>query len=182
MISARRVRPRWDRGYVGASSGSRPGQSVASVDHRGASGPVSAPTQVAPAAPPAPSSRPYLYALDPLRGITALVVILVHVLIFVDFHWQSVRAQELQAAGIAVTHVTRNVFMFLTAITLSYVYAGRPLPLGRFWSRRGVGVLLPYCIWTIVYAWINTPEHAAGHVARIVARDLVTGGASYQLY
>lgn len=145
---------------------------------------MSAPIQMGPSAPPArsSSSRPYLYALDPLRGLTALIVILVHVLIFVDFHWQSVHAQESQALGVAVTHVTRNVFMFLTAITLSYVYAGKPLPLGRFWSRRGVGVLLPYCIWTVVYAWINTPERAPGHFARIAGRDLITGGASYQLY
>ncbi len=140
------------------------------------------PTEAPPATPPARPSRPYLYALDPLRGLTALVVILVHVLIFVDFRWRSVRAQEMQALGVAVTHITRNVFMFITAITLSYVYAGSPLPLRRFWSRRGIGVLLPYCLWTVVYAWINTPEHAAGHVARIVGRDLITGGASYQLY
>jgi surface polysaccharide O-acyltransferase-like enzyme len=104
------------------------------------------------------------------------------VLIFVNFHWQSVRAQEGQALGVAVTHVTRNVFMFITAITLVYVYAGRPLPLGRFWSRRGLSVLLPYCLWTIIYARNNTPQPTVGRFAHIVGRDLITGGASYQLY
>src|SRR5262245_29870527 len=70
---------------------------------RGGERGMSTPVPVAPAipappsAPPVRSSRPYLYALDPLRGITALIVILVHVLIFVNFDWQSVRAQEWQA-------------------------------------------------------------------------------------
>jgi hypothetical protein len=77
---------------------------------------ASVPAPTSQIVPPARTSRPYLYWLDPLRGVTALIVILVHVLIFVDFHWRSVRAQEWQSAGIAVTHVTRNVFMFITAI------------------------------------------------------------------
>jgi surface polysaccharide O-acyltransferase-like enzyme len=143
---------------------------------------ASVPAPASHIVPPARTSRPYLYWLDPLRGVTALIVILVHVLIFVNFHWRSVRAQEWQSAGVAVTHVTRNVFMFITAITLVYVYAGKPLPLGRFWARRGLSVLLPYCLWTVAYAWINTPGPTVGHFARIVARDLITGGASYQLY
>src|SRR5262249_27221588 len=146
---------------------------------------MSTPVPVAPAipappsAPPVRSSRPYLYALDPLRGITALIVILVHVLIFVNFDWQSVRAQEWQALCGAVSAVPRNVFLFIPAITLVYVYGGRPLPLGRFWSRRGLSVLLPYCLWTVIYARTNTPQPSVGRFAHIVGRDLITGGASY---
>jgi probable poly-beta-1,6-N-acetyl-D-glucosamine export protein len=131
---------------------------------------------------PTRSSRPYLYALDPLRGITALLVVLVHVLIFVDFHWRTERSLQLQDAGVVVTHVARNVFMFITAVTLTYVYAGKPFLFRRFWSRRSVGVFLPYALWSIVYAWINTPQPTAIRFARVVALDLITGQASYQLY
>ena len=138
---------------------------------------------VAIAAPRAPrSSRSYLYELDPLRGITALFVVLVHVLIFVDFHWRTERSLQLQNAGVVVTHVARNVFMFITAVTLTYVYAGKPFQVRRFWSRRSVGVFLPYAIWTVIYAWLNTPQPTVLHFVRIVARDLLTGEASYQLY
>jgi peptidoglycan/LPS O-acetylase OafA/YrhL len=143
----------------------------------------SAPVGKPVAAPQAArSSRPYLYALDPLRGITALLVVLVHVLVFVDFHWQTERSLQLQNAGVVVTHVARNVFMFITAVTLTYVYAGKPFLARRFWSRRSVGVFLPYALWTIAYAWINTPQPTLIRFARVVALDLITGQASYQLY
>ncbi len=128
------------------------------------------------------SSRSYLYELDPLRGITALLVVLVHVLIFVDFHWRTERSLQFQDAGIVVTHVARNVFMFITAVTLTYVYAGKPFQARRFWSRRSVGVFLPYALWTVVYAWINTPPPTILRFVRVVALDLLTGQASYQLY
>ena len=131
---------------------------------------------------PRRSSRPYLYELDPLRGITALLVVLVHVLIFVDFHWRTERSLQLQDAGVVVTHVARNVFMFITAVTLTYVYAGKPFQVRRFWSRRSVGVFLPYALWTRHLRVAQYPSADGARFARVVARDLLTGQASYQLY
>ncbi len=126
--------------------------------------------------------RPYIYEVDPLRGVTAIIVVAVHVLLFVNFGWRSPSSVHLQDAVLATIRFTRNVFMFITAFTLVYVYYGKPFSLKRFWSRRSVGVLLPYCLWTVAYAWLNTPQPSAARFARIVGLDLLTGQASYQLY
>ncbi len=126
--------------------------------------------------------RPYIYEIDPLRGATAIIVVAVHVLLFVDFGWRSPSSVNIQDAVLATIRFTRNVFMFLTAFTLVYVYYGKPFPLKRFWSRRSVGVLLPYCLWSVFYAWLNSPQPSAARFARVVGIDLLTGQASYQLY
>lgn len=129
-----------------------------------------------------PEKRPYVYEVDPLRGATAIIVVAVHVLLFVDFGWRSPSSIHIQDAVLAAIRFTRTVFMFITAFTLVYVYYGQPFPLKRFWSRRSVGVLLPYCLWSVVYAWLNTPQPSAAHFAKVVGIDLLTGQASYQLY
>ncbi len=131
---------------------------------------------------PQPEKRPSVYEVDPLRGVTAIIVVAVHVLLFVNFGWRSQSSIHLQDAVLATIRFTRNVFMFITAFTLVYVYYGKPFSLKRFWSRRSVGVLLPYCIWSIAYAWLNTPQPSAARFARVVGLDLLTGQASYQLY
>ncbi|HEU5329630.1 MAG TPA: acyltransferase family protein [Thermomicrobiales bacterium] len=127
-------------------------------------------------------SRPHIYEMDPLRIVTALVVVAVHVLAFVDLRSQTPLTVQLQNAALAATHFTRAVFMFVTAFTLTYVYYGKPFPLKRFWSRRSIGVLLPYCLWSAAYAWLNTPHTSPVQFSKVLAADLVTGNASYQLY
>ncbi len=129
-----------------------------------------------------PEKRPYIYEIDPLRGITAVIVVAVHVLLFVNFGWRSSSSIHLQDAVLATIRFTRTIFMFITAFTLVYVYYGKPFSLKRFWSRRSIGVLLPYCLWTVFYAWLNTPQPSAARFARVVGIDLLTGQASYQLY
>ncbi len=129
-----------------------------------------------------PEKRPYIYEVDPLRGVTAIIVVAVHVLLFVNFGWRSPSSIHIQDAVLATIRFTRNVFMFITAFTLVYVYYGKPFSLKRFWSRRSVGVLLPYCLWSVAYAWLNTPQPTAARFVRVVGTDLLTGQASYQLY
>ncbi|MGI8687286.1 MAG: acyltransferase [Thermomicrobiales bacterium] len=129
-----------------------------------------------------PEKRPYIYEVDPLRGVTAIIVVAVHVLLFVNFGWRSPSSIHIQNAVLATIRFTRNVFMFITAFTLVYVYYGKPFSLKRFWSRRSVGVLLPYCLWSVAYAWLNTPQPSVARFARVVGIDLLTGQASYQLY
>jgi probable poly-beta-1,6-N-acetyl-D-glucosamine export protein len=131
---------------------------------------------------PGSRSRPHIYEMDPLRIVTALVVVSVHVLAFVDLRSQAALTVQLQNAALATTHFTRAVFMFVTAFTLTYVYYGKPFPLKRFWSRRSVGVLLPYCLWSAAYAWLNTPQTSPARFGEVLAVDLLTGNASYQLY
>src|SRR5579885_1802433 len=137
---------------------------------------------------PASQGRPYLHELDRLRIITALSVIAVHVLGMTLFLDKTPFAFEAQNAFVSIFHFTREVFMFVTAFALVYVYYGKPFSWGHFWKRRGIGVVLPYTLWTFVYFWVNDyllstnrPSSPLSIVQTLVW-DLLTGNASYQLY
>jgi len=127
-------------------------------------------------------ARPYIYELDPLRAITALMVIAVHVLAFTQYLNQTQTGMQLDNGIFASIHFTREVFMFITALALTYVYYGKPFSMKRFWTKRSIGVLLPYCLWSIAYSWANTSQHSPGAFARLVLFNILTGNASYQLY
>ena len=74
--------------------------------------------------------------------------------------------------------------MFVTAFALVYVYHGKPFSLKSFWSKRAITTVLPYCLWSIIYACLNTPVWTStpSRFIGIAALDILTGQASYQLY
>jgi surface polysaccharide O-acyltransferase-like enzyme len=43
-------------------------------------------------------------------------------------------------------------------------------------------VLVPYCIWSIAYTWVNTSQHSPAAFAKLTLFNILTGNASYQLY
>jgi membrane-bound acyltransferase YfiQ involved in biofilm formation len=45
-----------------------------------------------------------------------------------------------------------------------------------------MSVLLPYCVWTVIYVWLHAPHLAGAAFTGTVLRDLLTGQAAYQLY
>jgi peptidoglycan/LPS O-acetylase OafA/YrhL len=127
-------------------------------------------------------TRPYIYELDPLRAVTAVTVIAVHVLSGTVGLNQTQTGLQVQNGIITSVHFTREVFMFITALALAYVYYARPFSMKRFWAKRSLGVLLPYCIWSIAYTWVNTSQHSPGAFAKLALLNILTGNASYQLY
>src|SRR3989441_12624027 len=127
-------------------------------------------------------TRPYIYELDLMRPVTAVTVVAVHVLAFTQFLNHTTTGVLVQNGLITSVHFTREVFMFITALALTYVYFGRPFSGKRFWAKRSIGVLLPYCIWSIAYTWVNTSQHSPGAFAKLVVFNILTGNASYQLY
>jgi len=127
-------------------------------------------------------TRPYIYELDPLRAVTALTVIAVHVLAGTVGLNQTQTGLQMQNGLITSVHFTRDVFMFITALALTYVYFGRPFSGKRFWAKRSIGVLLPYCIWSIAYTWVNTSQHSPAAFTKLALFNILTGNASYQLY
>jgi probable poly-beta-1,6-N-acetyl-D-glucosamine export protein len=126
--------------------------------------------------------RPHVYELDPLRAVTAFSVVAVHVLSFTIYLNYSDIGVQIQNAIVVALHFTREVFIFVTAFALVYVYYGKPFALKQFWSKRSIGTLLPYCIWSVLYVWINAPGQSPGTFARTAIVDILTGNASYQLY
>src|SRR2546421_2475120 len=127
-------------------------------------------------------TRPYIYELDPLRAVTAVAVIAVHVLSGTMTLNHTQTGIQVQNGIFTSVHFTREIFMFITALALAYVYFGRPFSGKRFWAKRSIGVLVPYCIWSIAYTWVNTSQHAPGAFAKLVVFNILTGNASYQLY
>jgi surface polysaccharide O-acyltransferase-like enzyme len=128
------------------------------------------------------SKRPHIHELDPLRACTAFSVVAVHVLAFTLFFNHTALGVQIQNAVLVTFHFTREVFLFVTAFALVYVYDGRRFPFIQFWKKRGIGVLLPYVVWSIVYVWVNVPGQSPASFVRTSLLDILTGSASYQLY
>lgn len=128
------------------------------------------------------SKRPHIYELDPLRACTAFSVVAVHVLAFTVLLNQTGLGVQIQNAFVVTFHFTREVFLFMTAFALVYVYNGRAFPLMEFWKKRGIGTLLPYLVWSIVYVCVSTPAPSLASFVHTTLFDILTGNASYQLY
>ncbi len=127
--------------------------------------------------------RSHIYELDPLRALTAITVVGVHTLAFTYAIEPTVQAAQLHYGVLDAIHWTRNVFLFITALVLTYVYYGRPFQARQFWKKRGLGVLLPYAVWSIAYTWFGNPSsHPPLTFVRTALLDMRTGSASYQLY
>jgi probable poly-beta-1,6-N-acetyl-D-glucosamine export protein len=126
--------------------------------------------------------KPHVYELDPLRGATALGVVAVHVVSFTVMLNHSDAGVQIQNALVVALHFTRAVFMFLTAFAMVYVYYGKPFAFKGFWKKRSLGVLLPYCIWSLLYVWENTPGKTPLEFMTNVLSAIATGNASYQMY
>ncbi|HLI06741.1 MAG TPA: acyltransferase [Ktedonobacteraceae bacterium] len=126
--------------------------------------------------------RPHIYELDPIRICTAVGVVGVHALFFTLVLNQTGVGLQIQNAIITALHFTREIFMFVTAFALVYVYYGKPFPLMQFWKKRSIGVLLPYAVWSVIYVWVNMPHKTPGTFISTSLLDILTGNASYQLY
>src|SRR2546427_9937976 len=127
-------------------------------------------------------TRPYIYELDLLRAVTAVTVVAVHVLSGTTMLNHTQAGLQVQNGIFISVSVTRDVFMFITALALAYVYFGRPFSGKRFWAKRSIGILVPYCIWSIAYTWVNTSQHSPAAFAKLALLNILTGNASYQLY
>ncbi len=129
-----------------------------------------------------PARRPHVYELDLLRAVTALAVVGVHTLSFTVGLNQTEGGMEVQNAVVTALHFTREVFMFVTAFALVYVYYHRPFQLKGFWVKRGIGVLLPYVAWTLIYTWFDAPSQSLLSFVRTSLINIVSGNAAFQLY
>jgi len=127
-------------------------------------------------------ARPRIHELDMLRVLTALGVVAVHTL-GATVAYQTTQQGEIVQHGIeSAMHYTREVFMFTTALVLAYSYVGKPFDLKTFARKRGVGVVVPYVLWSVFYI-LEVPHPAAPlELLGTISHALVNGDASYQLY
>jgi poly(3-hydroxybutyrate) depolymerase/peptidoglycan/LPS O-acetylase OafA/YrhL len=140
--------------------------------------PAAAPAAPAPGdAPPpaAPRSRPHIVAFDMIRLIIMVFVVSVHTLSFAGG-----RVTMSIGAVTTIFHTSRELFLLLTALVLTYNYGRRPLKAGRFWRRRFWLVLPAYIAWTAIYYAAN--GHGRGAFPGAFLKDLLNAGARYHLY
>ncbi|HKB46205.1 MAG TPA: acyltransferase family protein, partial [Ktedonobacterales bacterium] len=128
------------------------------------------------------SSRTHLYEIDLTRSVTALSVIGVHVGFYTLALATTALGTQLQNATVDALHFTREIFLAITAFVLTNSYANRPFSAKVFWRKRGLGVVLPYVVWSILYDFFTKPALPLGQWLLRLGRDLIAGEASWQLY
>jgi probable poly-beta-1,6-N-acetyl-D-glucosamine export protein len=128
------------------------------------------------------ASRTHLYEIDLARAVTAICVVGVHATFFTLFINSSPLGGQLQNGVVDALHFTRELFLSITAFLMVYVYAHHPFPVWTFWRKRGLGVLVPYIFWSLVYVWLGAPHSPLRPWLLTALVDIVTGTASYQLY
>jgi poly(3-hydroxybutyrate) depolymerase/surface polysaccharide O-acyltransferase-like enzyme len=133
------------------------------------------PAAPAPAGAAAPRSRPHIIAFDLIRLIIMVFVVSVHTLAFAG-------GTVTMSIGAVTTifHTSRELFLLLTALVLTYNYGQRPLKAGRFLRRRFWLVLPAYITWSAIY--YAADGHARGVFPTAFLHDLENAGARYHLY
>lgn len=124
-----------------------------------------------------PGSGGHLAAVDVVRFLTVAGVILVHATALV-ISYGSVAA----GAVYQLAHVTRSVFLLLSAFVLTYSARRRPRGPVAFWRRRFPLVVVPYATWSLIYVLTDGDLRSPSHVVGKFLQDLLTGGAHFHLY
>jgi len=151
-----------------------------------AAAPVGPAAVGAPAAPGAPAgvsakpakapSRPHIIAFDMIRLIIMVFVVGVHTLAFGG-------GQVNVALGAVTTvfHTSRELFLLLTALVLTYNYGHRDrLDWLKFWKRRFWLVLPAYVTWSAIY--YAADGRGRGAFPSAFLHDLLNAGARFHLY
>ena len=128
----------------------------------------------APAAPAA--SRPHIIAFDMIRLIIMVFVVGVHTLA-----WGGGQVTLALGAVSTVFHTSRELFLLLTALVLTYNYGHRQrLNTLRFWRRRYWLVVPAYVTWSAIY--YAADGNGRGAFPSAFLHDLLNAGARYHLY
>jgi peptidoglycan/LPS O-acetylase OafA/YrhL len=152
----------------------QPAAPVLAAEPAAAASAAAAAEAAAPAA--AARSRPHIVAFDMIRLIIMVFVVGVHTLAFGG-------GQVTLALGAVTTvfHTSRELFLLLTALVLTYNYGHRKrLDWLRFWRRRYWLVLPAYVTWSAIY--YAADGSGRGPFPSAFLHDLLIAGARYHLY
>jgi peptidoglycan/LPS O-acetylase OafA/YrhL len=120
-------------------------------------------------------SARHLHDVDVVRFTTVLGVLCVHATSLM------LPSTEASGAALAMLHVTREVFLFLSAFVLAYSIR-LPLVARSFWRRRFPLVVAPYVVWSAIYVLADGDLGSPGAVVARFCRDLLSGAARFHLY
>lgn len=85
-------------------------------------------------------------------------------------------------ALLSVFHSSREVFLLLSALVLTYTAGSGPVDAGRFWRRRFPLIAAPYVAWSVIYLLTDGDLRSPGYALSRLGFDLLTGHARYHLY
>jgi peptidoglycan/LPS O-acetylase OafA/YrhL len=154
------------------SAGTSPAGTQAVAPQPAGTQPVA--TEAPPAAPA--RSRPHIIAFDMIRLIIMVFVVGVHTLA-----WGGGQVTVSLGAVSTVFHTSRELFLLLTALVLTYNYGHRPrLKTVRFWRRRFWLVVPAYVTWSAIYYAADGSGRGAFPSAFL--HDLLDAGARSHLY
>jgi poly(3-hydroxybutyrate) depolymerase/peptidoglycan/LPS O-acetylase OafA/YrhL len=115
--------------------------------------------------------------LDVVRLAAVLSVILVHSTSL------AVSNASLPAnAVLQISHITRSVFLMLSAFVLTHSAMRRPISPRKFWSKRYPLVVWPYIAWSGIYFLTGGRLHSLPQASGRFLVDLADGGAHFHLY
>ncbi len=117
-----------------------------------------------------------------IRSVTAICVVGVHALAFTVVLAHTDLVVLAQNAVVSALHFTREIFLAITAFVMVYGYANRPFSFLTFWRKRGLGVLVPYVLWSLFYEALTKPPLPPGQWLLRALNDIALGDASFQLY
>jgi len=110
--------------------------------------------------------------LNLFRIIACLAVVGQH-----SFIWTNMTGNFVGTGFIAMLHLSRTAFFFLTALVVCYAQITHPRTLGGFWKRRYWEVGVPYLAWTGIYLIFSliTVSGSWDEVGRFLRHNLLLG-------
>ncbi len=132
---------------------------------------------------PNEEKKSHIYEVDFLRALTVFSVVAIHSIASTSYLYSSsFLATRYTALFIHLLHYNREIFVFVTALVLTYVYHQRSFSTKKFWGKRLLFIFVPYVLWSFIYVKLNNPTLPLGSYLSLSAYDVLTGNASYQLY
>ena len=126
--------------------------------------------------------RPHIYEIDLIRGITVFSVVMLHSLATTQYLTPATAQLYFVNLIIHLLHYGREIFIFITGLVLTYSYFGKQFSARKFWLKRVLLIFIPYVFWSIIYVKINNHTLGLLPYLDLLWRDILIGGASYQLY
>jgi len=123
--------------------------------------------------------QPRIIAIDFMRVFAVFLVAMVHILT-----QPVIYSQVFPEAILVVLHVSREIFLIITGLVLTYT-SGKFSGWGwfKFYWRRYPLVVIPYVAWTLMYLFTGgTHLLPFGSFWNTLVTNLQSGEASYQLY
>ncbi len=115
-------------------------------------------------------SRPRLHALDGLRGLAALGVVVLHVWMYTDANFPARGRTDLLDRSIGELRIAVELFFVLSGFVLAKPWLrGRPPSLGRYAVRRFARIAPAYWAAVLGTLWLL---HGTGHGRDIEMHDL----------